>query len=97
MSLLETQYGHSGLAAGTALPAPQQSSAGELQLTARQSSPSTAGDIHGEVVNARRVGVVAVAVLAVALMVDAVAGIQSIFGTVKGECERPGLDGEVFS
>jgi hypothetical protein len=69
----------------------------ELQLTTRRSSPSAASDVHSEVVNAKRAGVIPVAVFTVTVMVNAVAGIQSVLSAVKGQGEGAPLDGKVFS
>ena len=69
----------------------------DLQQTVGRSSPRATGDVHCEKVNARRVAIVAVTVLTVAVMVNAVAGIEPILRAVKGERECTGLNGKVFS
>jgi len=61
------------------------------------SSQRTSGNVHSKVIRAGRVGVIAVAVLAVTVVVNAVAGVQAVFGTVEGERESAGLDGIVSS
>ena len=49
------------------------------------------------VVSKRRSGFVSIAMLAITVVIDAVAGVQSIFGAIEGEGERPGFDRKILA
>jgi len=69
----------------------------DMVTIARHSSERASGNVHSKIIRAGRVGVIAVAVLTVTVVVNAVAGVQAVFGAVEGEHEGAGLDGKIFA